>query len=471
MRKLLFISTLLVIFSSCKQNVTTPEFDVIHNEKTERIDSLINALYKNDEFNGNILVAENGRIIYQNSLGLANEETGEELNLETAFELASVSKQFTAMGIVQLQKEGKLSYDDSISQYIPELESYEGITIKNLLVHTGGLPDYMYILDKEWGKTEFATNKGVLNLFQELQPEKEFEPGETFSYSNTGYLALATIIERVSGKTFEEYLKEKIFTPLNMDNTFVYRRRYQSKEVDNYALGYIYSDSLKGKILPDEKGKDFYYVYLDGIVGDGMVNSNLHDLLRWDRALYDNTLINDEDKEMIFSSYPMKEDNETNYGFGWFVAQDSLYGKVVSHSGRWAGYLTNIARDIDTDKTIIVLQNNDTKISKNPSLNIRKILYDQPIEIPYMLPEETLKHYAGTYIGNKEKEDEIVYEFDRLWAHNIFELAPISETKFVVIGFTPEVTYDFILDEDGEVMKYHIQQIDTGVDQIGLRKE
>lgn len=329
----------------------------------------------------------------------------------------------------------------------------------------------MEVLDKEWDKTEFATNEGVLTLFQRLQPEKEFEPGEQFSYSNTGYLVLATIIERISGKTFEAYLNEKIFTPLEMDDTFVYRRRFQPKKVNDYALGYIYSDSLKRKILPDEKGNDFYYVYLDGIVGDGMVNSNLHDLFLWDRALYNNTFIDEEDRKLIFSSYPIKENEETNYGFGWLITQDSLYGKVVSHSGRWAGYLTNIERYIEKDKTIIILQNNDTKITKNPSQNIRKILYNQPIETPYKLSEQTLKHYAGTYIGDNEDEKEIVYEFDRLWANNYFELAPISETKFVVIGFRPEVTYEFILDENGEVLKYYAEQLETGIELNGIRKK
>lgn len=128
-----------------------------------------------------MLIAENGNIIFQKSFGLANEVTKEKLNIETTFELASVSKQFTAMGIVQLQKEGKLSYDDLISKYIPELNSYEGITIKNLLLHTGGLPDYMGFLEKEGDKTKFATNESILSLFQELKPEKEFEPGEKFS--------------------------------------------------------------------------------------------------------------------------------------------------------------------------------------------------------------------------------------------------------------------------------------------------
>jgi len=443
--------------------------------KIKQLDSLFTSLYLSGEFNGNVLVAEQGKVLYEKSFGLANEKTKKELNIETTFELASVSKQFTAMGIVQIQKEGKLSYDDPISKYIPELKNYEGITIQNLLTHTGGLPDYMDLIMAEKGdNTNSITNKDVISFFQKFQPKKDFEPGEKFEYSNTGYIMLATIIERVSGKSFEDYLKEKIFIPLRMKNTFVYRSRYQPKKLNNYALGYIYSDSLKRKILPDEEGKNSPYVYLDGMFGDGMVNSSLHDLLKWDRALYGNKIINDEDKKIIFSSHKVKDTLKTDYGFGWFIRQDSLYGKTVSHTGRWAGYLTLIERDVDNDKTIIILQNNETKITEDIRLvgiNIRKILYGQPIEQPLVLPAETLKKYSGTYTYENGKDSKIYYEFGRLWTNSKFQLKPVTDTKFSVIGFRPEVTYEFILSENNEVEKVRIQQLEQKIDQIATRKK
>ncbi|MDR6967081.1 CubicO group peptidase (beta-lactamase class C family) [Flavobacterium arsenatis] len=448
---------------------------IAQTNKINQLDSLFNHLYASEEFNGNVLVAEQGNVIYENSFGLANEGTKEKLNIETVFELASVSKQFTAMGIVQLQKEGKLSYNDLISKYIPELKNYENVTIQNLLIHTGGLPDYMQLMmEKKGDKTNSITNENVIKFFQESHPKKEFEPGEKFSYSNTGYIMLASIIERVSGTSFENYLKEKIFIPLEMNNTFVYRRRYEPKEINNYALGYIYSDSLKRKILPDEEGKSSYYVYLDGMFGDGMVNSNLHDLLKWDRALYKEKIINNEDKKMIFSSYKTKDNLETDYGFGWFINQDSLYGKTVSHSGRWAGYLTVFERDIDNDKTIIILQNNETNITEDIRLiaqNIRKILYGQPLEKSFVLPSKILQKYAGSYTYENGKDGKIYYEFGRLWTNSNFQLKPVTETKFVVIGFSPEVTYEFILDENGEVEKLKIQQLEEGIDQTVIRKK
>jgi len=348
--------------------------------KINRLDTLYNELYTSGSFNGNVLIAEKGQIIFERSYGLANEKTGEKLNAETIFELASVSKQFTATAIVLLKKQGKLSYEDDITKYIPELEHYKGITIQNLLTHTGGLPDYMDIANTNWDKNKIATNNDMLNLFKTLKPAKVFETNEKRQYSNTGYLILGSIIERVSGKSYGDFLKQEIFKPLKMENTFVYRRRFQPQIVKNYALGYVYSDSLKRKAIPDEFGKTVYIVYLDGIVGDGTVNAPARDLLKWDRALYTDRLLNEEDKAMIFSSYKTNDNKETNYGFGWFIYNSKDFGKYVSHSGGWGGYVSYIERDIDHDKTIIILQNNNMRGTELPSRNTRRILYGLPIE-------------------------------------------------------------------------------------------
>ncbi|WP_307453363.1 MULTISPECIES: serine hydrolase domain-containing protein [Chryseobacterium] len=202
-----------------------------------------------------------------------------------------------------------------------------------------------------------------------------FQPGEKYEYSDTGYTLLALIIEKVSQKTFGQFLNESIFKPLKMNNTFVYRRRFESKQIKNYALGYI-NDNLGQKVLPDSIEKESYTYYLDGIVGDGTVNSTTEDLLKWDRALYTDTLINSKDKELMFNSVKTKDGEETQYGFGWFIGNSKKYGKIVYHSGGWPGYSTFIERHLDNDKTIIILQNtSDTKINSALQL-IRMILYN-----------------------------------------------------------------------------------------------
>lgn len=177
---------------------------------------------------------------------------------------------------------------------------------------------------------------------------------------------------------------------------------------------------------------------------------------------------------MIFSSYKTRDSLETNYGFGRFASQDSLYGNTVSHTGRWAGYLTDLERDIDKDITIIILQNNETNITEDIRLiakNIRKILYGQPLEKPFAVPSKILQKYAGSYAYENGKDGKIYYEFGRLWTNSKFQLKPVTETKFVVIGFRPEVTYEFILDEKGEVEKLKIQQLGEKIDQTAIRKK
>lgn len=462
-----------ICLNSCKENSEVTKSQPETNQKTLQLDTLYSELYDKGVFNGSVLIAEDGQIVFQKSYGLADEKANRKLNDSTIFELASVSKQFTAMGIVQLKKEGKLSYQDDITKFVPELIEYKGITIKNLLNHTGGLPDYMELSDKNWDKSKIATNNDMLDIFQKVKPKKLFEPNEKWDYSNTGYLILATIIERVSGQEFGDYLKNKIFEPLGMKNTFVYRRRFAPKEIENYANGYIYSDSLQRKILPDELGKDFYVVYLDGIVGDGMINSNPQDLLKWDRALYKDKLINDKDRELIFSSIITKDSSQTDYGFGWMIDSTKTYGKVASHTGGWAGYISYMERDIDNDKTIIILQNNSLSKTEIPIKNTRRILYNQEVEKPIKLDSAILKPYAGKYLTHNQKEKEIAFENDKLYvvmsADYKMELVPVSKTKFIVDGWSPEVSYTFILNDKGEVEKYKVLQESQGVDKEANR--
>lgn len=341
--------------------------------RSEEVTHLIDSLHAAGKFNGNLLIAEQGKVMYQKSIGLANETTGAPLNENSLFELASVSKQFTAMGIVMLKQKGKLNYDDPLAKYIPELSFYKGVTVRNLLHHTSGLPDYESILDSLFDRRKIATNKDIIDTFKKYKPASYFEPGTKWQYSNTGYALLGTIIERLSGISYGAYLEKNIFRPLNMYRTQVYRRRFQPKTIENYAYGYIYVDSLKKYILPDDLPGTKYVVFLDGIVGDGTVNSTVIDLLKWDRALYTEKLVPKSALREIFTSGVLKDGKSTNYGFGWSVSTDIVYGKMTTHTGSWPGYRTIIDRHIDQKRTIIILQNHDKVI--NPIKEIRKIMY------------------------------------------------------------------------------------------------
>ncbi|MCT4305571.1 serine hydrolase [Elizabethkingia anophelis] len=441
----------------------------VYGQKEKKLDSLFTSLYAAKEFNGNVLVAEKGKVIYEKSFGLANEKTKQKLDKNTVFELASVSKQFTAMGIVQLEKEGKLSYNDPLTKYFPELSFYKPITIDNLLYHTSGLPDYMSLFDKNWDKKKFATNKDIVDMLAKYKPELLFVPGDKYEYSNTGYALLGLIIEKVSKQSYGDYLNKKIFKPLGMANTRVYRSRYKPEKISNYALGYVV-DSLGNKKLLDDLGKEYYTYYLDGIVGDGMVNSTTGDLLKWDRALYGDKLVNQKDKDLIFSSIVTKDNKDTRYGYGWSIDTKYPFGKIANHSGGWAGYITFIERDLDYDKTIIILQNNDSEAASSPVKQLRNILYDiKPIKVDLA----TLQKYAGKYTKKNNKTFEVFFENNKLYVplnpQVKLELEAISTNKFKVRDFSPDVFYEFKILDDGSI-KCNMSQPAHNMNEEGIKK-
>src|SRR5690606_4993737 len=304
------------------------------------IDSLLNDLHEKGRINGNVLIAEKGVITYNKSFGLANEITKQKLNENSIFDLASVSKQFTAFGIVLLKEQGKLKYDDLISKYIPELSFYKGVTIKHLLQHTGGLPDYMDLLETSFDRTKIATNDDVIKIYSNKKPKILFEPGKDWSYSNTGYVILASIIEKASGLKYDYFLSKFVFKPLKMKNTFVQTSKKPVNKIKNLAHSYTYSDSLKKLVLTDELEEFNYVKIFSGVVGDGGVFSNVMDLLKWDRAIQNNKLISSEMKKEMFTPLILADGSAIDYGFGWQLESNEIFGKVVTHTGGWAGYLT-----------------------------------------------------------------------------------------------------------------------------------
>lgn len=421
--------------------------------RINKIDSLLNSLYSENKINGNFLIAEKGEIIYNRSFGLANETTHEELNENSIFELASVSKQFTAMAIMILKENGKLSLDDDIVRFLPELSFYKNITIRHLLNHTGGLPDYMELLDKWFDKTKIATNQDIINLFSIHQPKILFKPNTKWEYSNTGYALLASIIEKVSGSTYADYLNKTIFQPLEMKNTFVYTRRLSPKKIDNYAFGYLYTDSLKKYVLPDKLEDHEFVVWLDGIVGDGTVNSTVNDLLTWDRALYTNKLISNEGMKELFEVATLKNGTKTDYGFGWKITDTPEFGKIVNHGGSWPGYKTIIDRHVANDKTIIILQNHENVTI--PLKQMRQILYyiSTPVRKEISLTTEELQKFVGTYKLNKDSEIKISFEKDHIYIQFTGEdVHPLfSESKLLFFVKVADAQVEFHVDKKGEI--------------------
>jgi CubicO group peptidase (beta-lactamase class C family) len=403
-------------------------------DRTKQLDSLFKKLHEDKKLYGNVLIADQGKIIYQGSFGLANHATKAPLNAESVFELASVSKQFTAMGIMLLEKQGKLAYSDSLQQFIPGFP-YPGITIRHLLNHTSGLPDYMELFAQHWDSSKIATNSDMIGLLVKHHPDPLFKPGEKWEYSNTGYALLASIIEKASGTSFAKYLEKNIFKPLEMKHTTVLRRRLEKKVPGNYAFGYIREKGSDNYVLPDSVPGVASMVYsLDGIVGDGTVNSTTPDLLKWDRALYTEKLVSFAAMQEAFTPAKLNDGKTYPYGFGWAMGTLDGIGKIVNHSGGWPGYGTIIERHLQTGKTIIILRNHET--AGPPMQKIRNILYDirDTAKKEIIVDAAKLKQYTGEYELAPEFTITITTENDKIYAQatgqNKFEIFAESEDLF-----------------------------------------
>ncbi|MES2730552.1 MAG: serine hydrolase domain-containing protein [Bacteroidota bacterium] len=343
--------------------------------KVHKIDSLISSLYQNGEFSGNILVAEKGEIIYKNCLGWANEETKHKLHLNSVFELASVSKQFTALAIMILKEKGKLDLDDKIDKFIPELSYYGKISIRNLLQHTIGLPDYEKLIDSLLDKRKVATNAAVVSIFARHHPKVSFEPNSTYQYCNTGYALLATIIERISGMTYQTFMKTNVFAPLGMTSTFIANVGFNPLTINHYTYGYK-KDSLSKSVSRVDHTDQY-----QAVVGQAHTKSTVVDLFKWDRALNTTQLVSRRSLDEIFTNGILESGMEINYGLGWWLPITDHwkdFGKMASHTGGLPGYGSKITRFSLYDRTIILLVNHeDIDISRIHNA-IRDLLFDKP---------------------------------------------------------------------------------------------
>jgi CubicO group peptidase (beta-lactamase class C family) len=348
-RSLFFLLISLLFVFSCGRKPESPKRDSI----TTSLDSLFNSV---PDFSGVLLIADKGHPVYHKAFGYKNFLTQEQLDTTSVFELASVSKQFTSMIVMMLKKEGKLDYDEPIEKYISGLP-YSGITIRHLLNHTSGLPDYQAIMDQHWDKRKIAGNKDNIAYLIKYHPERLFAPGERFEYSNTGYMLLATIVEKSSGRDFIDLCREWIFRRVGMEMTDI-RTREQKRGLSQTAWGHIYVKE-KQKYVPADSFPAFNYaIWLGNRKGPGRVSATSSDLLKWDQALYGETLVEKQFLNEAFSPATLNNGSLSQYGFGWYLSDDPEQGKIVYHTGDNPGYKTIIIRFVEINKTVIFLSNN-----------------------------------------------------------------------------------------------------------------
>jgi len=346
-RLLLSFSAILVLLS-CEKNSSENALGFI----SDSLDSLFATA---SDFSGVILVADHGKPVYHKAFGYRafDEQVAQDTN--SIFELASVSKQFTAMAIMMLQHEGRVNFDDPIEKYIPI--PYPGITIRHLLHHTSGLPDYQAVMDQHWDKNLVAGNDDNIAYLIKYRPASSFSPGEKFEYSNTGYMLLATIAERASGKDFIALCNEKIFRPLKMEKTSI-RTKVEKLKIPEIAWGHIHVQE-KGRYIRADSFPEFNYtIWLGDRKGPGRVSATASDILKWDRALYGKELVPAELIAEAFTPATLNDGSVSQYGFGWYIQEHATHGKIVYHNGDNPGYATTIVRYLEQDLTVILLSKN-----------------------------------------------------------------------------------------------------------------
>lgn len=322
------------------------------NGKLLALEKWLHRIHESGKFNGTVLLSKNGEVIFSESYGYDSVETLNPLTEHSSFNLASVSKQFTAMGIALLHNQSKLKYTDKLSEHVPELAYYKDITIQHLLHHTSGLTDYMQLAARHSDEDNIFTTPEMVALYQQHHPNLNFEPGSKFQYSNAGYVLLAEIIERVSGTSFQSFMSSNIFKPLNMGDTQVFNLLSES-EPANRVYGYKYSLWLfGGKKLPQDLN------FFDGVAGDGGIYSSAHDLYLWHRALNDGVLMSNELYNIAYTPAQLRDGSKTKYGFGWLINSDNS----VEHAGGWQGFTSYIHRNLEQDELIIILDNSSNTL-------------------------------------------------------------------------------------------------------------
>lgn len=323
---------------------------------TKRIaatDKAFTEMRKSQGLNGVVLYAEGGQVIYKKAFGWRNlVQQKDSLRIDDQFQLASVSKMFTAEAIMLLYSKGKLNYEDDITKYIPEFP-YQGITIRHLLNHRSGLSRYEILADEHWRDRGVpVNNEDVISLYVEHKPAPYNLPDITFHYTNVNYALLASIIERVTKQHFENFMKEQIFKPIGMDHSYIYSMR------DVQRLTTYVDTEVQGHDLLKNGARRSQDDYLNGVLGDKMMYSTVEDLYRFNLALEYDLFLPDSIQQEAFKPGSQEWKKGDNYGFGWRMSEK--HPGTVFHFGWWKGYRSFFIRDLEKRRVLIVLTNTDS---------------------------------------------------------------------------------------------------------------
>lgn len=411
-RYLALFFALVLASCSSKEKRYTPEevksWPVVDNEavfkdldkplmekKYAQIDRVFNNLKKKTTFNGTVLYAEKGRIIFTKSYGVKNLKTKKgDINISDVFQLSSVSKMFTAEAIMILKSRQLIDYDEDIKKYIPEFP-YDGITTRMLLTHRSGLSRYETLADNHWPDKKIPfTNDNMIEYYVKYHPDPYFKPDNGFHYCNVNYALLASIVERVSGKSFVEFMREDVFDAIGMHDSYIY-----DMPTDTMVSLYL-PNCIQGYYVGRRRPRQAQNEYLNGVKGDKIMFSNVEDMYRFKVALDYGLLVPDSiQAEAFVPGSPKYSKRKDNYGFGWRISRK--YPDCYYHYGWWKGYRSFFLMDKTNDRTIIVLTNTD----KGPNSDVFwKLLKDNTlslapasVNIPVVELEENLTYPCSSY--------------------------------------------------------------------------
>jgi CubicO group peptidase (beta-lactamase class C family) len=344
-------------------------------QRTEQTDKVFKGLSRNG-LNGVVLYAEQGELVYEEAFGWRDlsKRHKDSIRIDDAFQLSSDSKMFTAEAVMLLKADGKLDYDDDIRKYIPEFP-YAGVTVRHLLNHCSGLPRYDSMADEFWpDRRKPFSNEALIAMLVEKTPEPYGTPGGGYFYNNINYALLASVVERVSGQHFEDFMRERIFEPCGMTHSYIYSMRNDT-EVSLYMPVEVHGHDMYRK-GPVKAQND----YLNGVMGDKIMFSTVEDLYKYNQALDQALLMPDSLQREAFVPGILKWKNNENYGFGWRMSKE--HPDAYFHFGWWKGYKSLIIRDVAHHRFLAILTNTTVQLPSD-------VIWDFVSDTTVMLPEST----------------------------------------------------------------------------------
>jgi CubicO group peptidase (beta-lactamase class C family) len=403
----------------------------------QNVDEYINTQMELGRFSGSILIAKDGEILISKGYGLANYELEVYNTPQTKFRIGSVTKQFTSLLIMILQEKGELDVNDPVLKFIPDYPKGDKITIHHLLTHTSGIPDLLGIDGFEDIKRDPSTPEKTVEFFKD-EP-LIFEPGTEYKYSNSNYVLLSNIIELITGKSYEDFVMESIFIPLEMKDTGI---DSHSKLIKNRADGYF----------PAGEGiVNAPYLDMSIPTGGGGLYSTVEDMYKWDRALYTDKLVTQKSLKKIFTTYA------EDYCYGWRETEEFGY-KCYRHGGGIEGFVAEIDRYTSDDACIIVLSNFVNTPVRAIAKDLTAMLFGEEYELPVgketvMVTPEILASYSGIYEIAPGNTLKVSHSDEKLFiappGQPPIEIFAESETKFFVKAFNADMS--FTRDDDGNV--------------------